>query len=161
MIEIQCVSRENQMADKAIEYIWGIWGNKSNHDFYADCIKNSTDPDRLPKFYLAFMNGRVAGCYALLTNDLISRQDLYPWLACLYVMPELRNRGIGGLLLAHGVDEAKRLGFNDLYLNTDHTGYYEKYGWIYMCEGVHISNVRTKIYTKSTGAGKSPSQSPE
>jgi len=34
---------------------------------------------------------RVAGCCALLTNDLISRQDLWPWLACLYVEPDYRG----------------------------------------------------------------------
>jgi N-acetylglutamate synthase-like GNAT family acetyltransferase len=77
----------------------------------------------------------IVGCYALLTNDLISRQDLFPWLGCLFVEPSERGRELGKLLLEHGIREAKQFGFDRVYLTTDHDGYYEKYGWTRMEDG--------------------------
>ena len=60
-----------------------------------NCILNSFDEQiKLPKFYLAIEENKILGSYALLTNDLISRQDLMPWLGCLFVNEE--NRGKGG-----------------------------------------------------------------
>ncbi len=47
-----------------------------------------------------------------------SGQDLMPWLACLFVTEEYRNNGIAGLLLKHGLIEAKKKGFKSLYLYT-------------------------------------------
>ena len=39
---------------------------------------------------------RLLGTVGLWRCDLISRQDLYPWMAALYVAPEARGRGAGG-----------------------------------------------------------------
>ena len=88
----------------------------------------------------------MAGCCALLTNDLISRQDLWPWLACLYVEPDYRGRALGATLLEHGATEAKRMGYGTLYLTTDHDGYYEKYGWSRMEDGYNLFGERSHIY---------------
>jgi predicted N-acetyltransferase YhbS len=72
---------------------------------------------------------QIAGCYGLITNDFNSRQDLWPWLATLYIEKSERGRALGSKLLEHGLHEAKQLGFGMVYLATDHIGYYEKYGW--------------------------------
>lgn len=87
----------------------------------------NTDRD-LPIFYIALENESIIGTYALLRNDLISRQDIFPWLACLYVSPGHRGRRIGSRLLKHALEEAEKKGHSKLYLCTDLTGYYEKYG---------------------------------
>ena len=75
---------------------------------------------------------QIIGCYGLITNDFNSRQDLWPWLAALYVEESERGQALGANLLSHGLQEAKTLGFNKVYLATDHIGYYEKYGWEYI-----------------------------
>lgn len=59
------------------------WGTKDYRSFYMDCIQHALNPDTLPTFYLGFEEDQPIGRYALLTNDLVSRQDLWPWLACL------------------------------------------------------------------------------
>ncbi|OKP98256.1 GNAT family N-acetyltransferase [Paenibacillus sp. P46E] len=61
--------------------------------------------DGLPRFYIAVQNGSIIGIYALLRNDLISRQDVFPWLACLYVVPEFRGQKMGAKLLQHALHE--------------------------------------------------------
>ena len=48
---------------------------------------------------------------------------------------DLINKAIAGLLLKHGLHEAKKKGFNVLYLSTDLEEFYEKYGWSYITDG--------------------------
>ncbi|MBN2613666.1 MAG: GNAT family N-acetyltransferase [Bacteroidales bacterium] len=150
-IEIVELSKRNDLLDKAIDYFWNCWGNENNYNFYNDCISNSLDEKSiLPKFYLVLYNDEIIGSYALVTNDIISRQDLFPWFACLYVNNEHRNKGIAGQLLKHGLNEAKKKGYKILYLSTDLEGFYERYGWIYIADGFNFAGIKTKIYSKST-----------
>ncbi|NLC44947.1 MAG: GNAT family N-acetyltransferase [Clostridiales bacterium] len=64
-----------------------------------------------------------ADCYRLAGHDLL------PWLCALYVEEPERGKYFGSKLLEHGRQEALKLGFNKVYLCTDHIGYYVKYGW--------------------------------
>ncbi|BBE16680.1 acetyltransferase, family [Aquipluma nitroreducens] len=106
-IEIIELSHRMNLLLDGITYFWNCWGNDSNYKFYKNCIENSlNDKNSLPKFYLALLENEIVGSYALLTNDIISRQDLMPWFACLFVNEEQRNKGIAEQLLQHGLTEA-------------------------------------------------------
>ncbi|HPX67499.1 MAG TPA: GNAT family N-acetyltransferase [Candidatus Syntrophosphaera sp.] len=147
MMEIINVRDHRSGPESAARYIHGIWGRPQNLAFYLDAVLHSSlSGNALPSFYLMLDGERVAGCCALLTNDLISRQDLWPWLACLYVEPDYRGRALGATLLEHGAREAKRMGYGALYLTTDHDGYYEKYGWSRMEDGYNLFGERSRIY---------------
>lgn len=135
---------------EASRYIHSIWGRPDNFEFYRDCIEHSSlDTNSIPRFYLMLDQDRIIGCYALITNDLISRQDLWPWLACLWVEPDYRGRELGKHLLAHGISEAKRIGYKRVYLTTDHDGYYERYGWQRIEDGYDLRGDKGRIYTYS------------
>ena len=56
-------------------------------------------------------------------------------LCALYVEESERGNALGSRLLIHGRSEAKKLGFDKLYLCTNHDGYYEKYGWAHLGQG--------------------------
>jgi len=115
---------------EAVNYFYSKWGRTENYPFYLDAISHSSEPGKpLPRFYLLLKDEKVVGCYALLTNDLVSRQDLFPWLGCLFIEESDRGQQLGNMLMQHGIAEAGKLGFKTLYLTTDHDGYYEKYGW--------------------------------
>lgn len=140
-----------EQLENAIEFIWKCWGNEENFKFYQNCIQNSIDKkNTLPKFYIVLEDEKIIASYALLTNDIISRQDLYPWLACLFVNPEYRNQGIAERLLQDGLQEAAAKGFDYLYLSTDLEGFYEKKGWELFAHGYNIFDTKIKIYRKST-----------
>jgi GNAT superfamily N-acetyltransferase len=125
--------RENpEYLSAGADYFAAKWG--AGHDVYNDCITRSIDtPSPLPRWYLLVKDdGVICGCFGLITNDFNSRQDLWPWLAALYVEESERGQALGGKMLAYGVAEAKKLGFDTVYLATDHIGYYEKYGWTHI-----------------------------
>ncbi len=150
-MEIIVLKRENKLLEKGIEYFWKQWGNASNFNFYKDCIENSFSDDiSLPKFYLLLDKETIVGSYALLTNDIISRQDLMPWFACLYIGEKYRNKGFAEKLLEHGLSQSQKKGFHTLYLSTDLDGFYEKKGWHYHSKGYGVHGDEIKIYSKET-----------
>ena len=69
----------------------------------------------------------------MIENDFHDRKDLSPNVCALYTEKEYRCRGIAGQLLNMVVNEMKRRGISPLYLITDHTDFYERYGWEFLC----------------------------
>ncbi|MCL2884268.1 MAG: GNAT family N-acetyltransferase [Oscillospiraceae bacterium] len=136
--------------DRAVDYFASKWG--IDRKVYEDCIGNSiTTESPLPRWYLLLKEDGIIGSYGLIVNDFMSRQDLWPWFAALYVEESERGWALGSRLLAHGQKEAKKLGFPKLYLCTDHVGYYEKYGWRYIGDGFGISGNAHRIYEADSG----------
>lgn len=129
--------RENsEYLTKAIDYFTEKWG--IDRRIYEDCISNSiTTQSPLPRWFLMLNNDEIIGSYGLITNDFISRQDLYPWFCALYIEEKYRGKELGGRLLEHGRIEAAKLGYKKVYLATDHNGYYERYGWVHIGNGIH------------------------
>jgi len=147
MDNIKIISiRENpDFLEKAVDYFSSKWGVPRNN--YQDCISNSiSTKNPLPRWYLMLRDDEIIGSYGLITNDFISRQDLWPWLAALYVEKNERGKGLGAFLLEHGRKEAKELGFFTVYLCTDHIGYYEKYDWRFIGFGYDAGGEKTRIY---------------
>ena len=58
----------------------------------------------------------------------------YGWYLCaVYTEEEYRGRGIAGRLLTMAVEDLKSKGITPVYLLTEHTGFYERYGWQFLC----------------------------
>ena len=56
--------------------------------------------------------------------------ELTPWLASLYVIPAKRRQGFGAALVRRLTDEARQLGFANLYLYTpSEEKFYGGLGW--------------------------------
>ncbi|MDM5336330.1 GNAT family N-acetyltransferase [Fictibacillus enclensis] len=151
-MKIVNVQKRMDLFDRAVNTYWEQWGNQDNFVFYQDCIKHSckTEED-LPRFYIGLVDDQIVGTVALLRNDLNSRQDLTPWLACLYVSPGYRGKGLGAQLLDHAVKETRRKEYPHLYLATDLQNYYERYGWSQHVEVYGPDGGSLKIYRMPTG----------
>ena len=54
-------------------------------------------------------------------------------MCAVYVEEDARCRGIAGALLGLACRDMAQLGYPTLYLLTDHTAFYERYGWEYLC----------------------------
>ena len=86
-----------------------------------------------PEWYVAEEEGKIIGGLGVIENDFHDRKDLFPNVCAVYVEEGYRNRGIAGELLDFVSTDMKSRGVDTLYLVTDHTGFYERYGWEYYC----------------------------
>lgn len=56
-----------------------------------------------------------------------------PNVCAVYTEEEHRKNGLAGNLLNKVVDDMRNKGVMPLYLVTDHIGFYEHYGWEFLC----------------------------
>lgn len=139
--------RENpEYKDKAIQYFQNSWSEVAPI-IYEDCISHSINAkDSLPQWYLLENNDEIIGCAGLITNDFISRMDLYPWVCAIFIEEKHRGNNYSKLLIEKAKQDSKKAGFKNLYLCTDHIGFYEKIGFNYIGQGYHPWEEESRIY---------------
>ena len=83
----------------------------------------------LDRWYMALIDGKIIGGCGIIENDFHLRPDLTPNLCALFVEEEFRGKKIAGALLDFACADMAARGVDTLYLVTDHTSFYERYGW--------------------------------
>ncbi len=132
--------------DQAIQYFQSVWKSVAP-EIYKDCINNCIGAKKpLPQWYLLMDHKVIIGCAGLITNDFISRMDLYPWLCAVYIDEKFRGNNFAALLLDKAKTDTINAGFEHLYLSTEHVGYYEKFGFEFLGLGYHPWNETSRIY---------------
>ena len=139
--------RENpEYQATAIHYLQQSWPSVWPI-IYEDCVTHSINArNDLPQWYLLEDDNNIIGCAGLITNDFISRGDLYPWICALFIDEKYRGKAYGKLLLEKAMEDTKKFGYDYLYLSTEHIGYYEKYGFEYIGQGYHPWEEASRIY---------------
>ena len=87
----------------------------------------------VPQWYVALEGDRIIGGLGVIENDFHDRKDLAPNVCAVYTEADRRCRGVAGTLLEHVCADMKEQGIDTLYLVTDHTSFYERYGWSLLC----------------------------
>jgi len=146
MIEIVHISEAVAHIDTLSRWMCDEWGTENNIDFFKSIVNHSLSKENLPQTFVAMDGDVPVGTIGLWRCDMVSRQDLFPWLSALYVIPEYRKKGIGEKLQVNLIEHAKSLEFENLYLYTDIEGYYEKTGWEYIDKGITYSGEYDQIY---------------
>lgn len=138
-----------QYADQVIDWLWQAFGPEQPRAFFADIIHHSQTPGALPLTFIALDKGKLLGTVGLWRCDLISRQDLTPWLAALYIDEAARGKGLGGIMQEHVMGAAQQAGFDALYLYSACRDYYERFGWEYIGDGLEYPDKTVHLYHKA------------
>lgn len=110
-MKIISVRQNPEYKEKAIEYFQKSWSEISPI-IYQDCILNSIDAEQsLPQWYLLEKDEEIIGCGGLITNDFISRMDLYPWVCALFINEDHRGNHYSELLINKAKEDTKNSGF--------------------------------------------------
>lgn len=100
------------------------------------------------KLYLLVEKDELISFVTLSAEDCISAPKLTPWLGFFYTVPEYRGNRYGKILIDHACKTAKDMGYKEIYLATDHTGLYEKYGFLYLENRIDKFGEDSRIYKK-------------
>lgn len=138
-----------QYADRVIDWLWQAFGPEQPRAFFADIIHHSQTPGALPLTFIALDKGKLLGTVGLWRCDLISRQDLTPWLAALYIDEAARGKGLGEIMQEHVMGAAQQAGFDALYLYSACRDYYERFGWEYIGDGLEYPDKTVHLYHKA------------
>lgn len=84
-------------------------------------------------WYLCLDGKRIIAGMGVIENDFHVRKDLTPNICAVYTDKQYRNQGIAGKLLNMVVLDMKENGISPIYLLTDHTDFYERYGFEFLC----------------------------
>ena len=94
--------------------------------------------------------GRLLAGAGVIANDFHDRKDLTPNLCALFVGPPWRGRGTAGRLLDFIRRDLGAMGIPRLYLVTDHTAFYERYGWTFLTMVTGDDHLPERMYTAPT-----------
>ena len=126
---------------------WGV-PLEAYRQSIRDCLRQ--EESTVPQWYVVVRGSRiVAGC-GVIENDFHERTDLAPNVCAVYVDEPYRKQGIAGFMLQYVCEDMAQMGFPTLYLLTDHTGFYERYGWRFCCMARGSDGELSRMYVKTT-----------
>ncbi len=130
-----------QLKEQAAAWFHTKW--KIPQEAYLECINAYLNSETEYGWYLCLDGEKIIGGLGVIQNDFHNRKDLAPNVCALYTEQEYRCQGIAGRLLDIVVEDMTSKGITPIYLITDHTNFYERYGWKFLCmvQGDHESDM--------------------
>ena len=120
-----------EIKDTAAQWFHSKWGVPP--EAYLECMDAYLGGENDYGWYLAMDGERIIGGLGVIENDFHDRKDLAPNVCAVFVEEDCRGKGVAGKLLNLVCEDMKQHGVDTLYLVTDHTGFYERYGWEFLC----------------------------
>lgn len=120
-----------ELKDMAAEWFHSKWGVPK--DSYLECMNVYLNEKTEYGWYLCLDGEMIVAGMGVIENDFHDRKELAPNVCAVYTEEEYRCKGIAGNLLNMVVEDMKAKGITPIYLVTDHTNFYERYGWKFLC----------------------------
>lgn len=119
------------MKEQSAEWFHSKWGVPE--EAYLECMEAYLSRRNNYGWYLCLDGDTIAAGLGIIENDFHDRKDLSPNICAVYTEEKYRGKGIAGRLLNMAVEDCRQKGISPIYLVTDHTGFYERYGWEFLC----------------------------
>ena len=132
-----------QLMQKSAEWFSAKWGIPTSA--YIECMQAYLCGQTELGWYLCLCDDQIVGGLGVIQNDFHNRKDLAPNICAVYTEREQRGRSIAGNLLNMAVEDLRQKGITPVYLVTDHTSFYERYGWEFLCM-VDSSDGTSRLY---------------
>lgn len=120
-----------ELMNTAAEWFHSKWGVPT--EAYLECMEAYLNFKTEYGWYLCLDDDKIIGGLGVIENDFHDRKDLTPNVCAVFTEEKYRGQGIAGGLLNMAVEDLRSKGITPVYLVTDHTGFYERYGWEFLC----------------------------
>lgn len=129
--EIITLRQKPELIEEAAEWFHNKWCVPK--EAYLECMNAYLNGETEYGWYLCLDGNKIIAGMGVIDNDFHNRKDLTPNVCAVYTEEEYRCKGIAGRLLNFVVEDCKDKGISPIYLLTDHIGFYERYGWEFLC----------------------------
>ena len=130
-LSIITLREKPELIERAAAWFHSKWGVPEQA--YFVCMQAYLSGESEYGWYLCMNGDKIVAGMGVIENDFHDRKDLAPNVCAVYTEEAYRCRGIAGKLLGYVVEDCRKKGISPLYLVTDHIGFYEKYGWEFLC----------------------------
>lgn len=137
-MKIYNLNEKKEYAKEYFECCLREWGTFSSEEEFTKKIDRKVESfskgenKKIISVLLLLEDKNLIGFISLFKEDGEERKDLTPWYATMYVKEEYRGNGYSKILNSAILEEAKRLGYSKVYLKTELSNYYEKFGAKYL-----------------------------
>ena len=137
-MQLESIADHLDLVDLIARWHFAEWGHldpSSTLEAWTEGLRQRTRRDEIPTTYVALEADELLGSVTLVEHDMLTRPELSPWVAGVYVVPAHRHRGIGSALVRYAVHQAAQMGVKRLYLYTHPAReFYTKLGWHLLAE---------------------------
>jgi GNAT superfamily N-acetyltransferase len=133
-IEVKQLSECSEQLTTVGTWIYEQWWSRQHRspEVVFDLLRTHRVKDKVPFTVVAFVNNEPVGSCCVIESDCVHRPQYTPWVAAVFVKPEMRNCGVASAVLQEAAAIAARSGIQSLYIDclaaTAHV--YEKNGWV-------------------------------
>ena len=143
IIELMSIKNKNMYIEQLsqCEWIAGRFLAKivMNGEFIKLCKENA-------KVFLLVENDEIISFCTYAMQDEIYAPDMFPWIGFVYTYEQYRGNHYFGKLLDYIITLAKKENHKNIYVSTNATGLYEKYGFKYYTNMLDITGNDSRIY---------------
>ena len=117
--QVQQLSECLQHLEAVGNWIFHQWWSRrcDSAEVVLAWLRTHTPKDKVPYTVVALVEGIPVGSCSVIQNDCVHRPQYSPWVAAVFVKPEMRHRGIASAMLQEAAAIAGRADVKGLYID--------------------------------------------
>ncbi len=144
-MKIEKIDRKSVYFDELIHYARTCSWEAGVH--LADLLEDDVFTDWESAF-AAIVDRRIVGFCTFMKTDYYPDNKYFPWISTIFVDEKFRGKRISQHMIEAVIEYAKSCRFSSVYIPTDMTGFYEKYGFEKIDELVNYGGDVDHIFVK-------------
>jgi len=146
-MDIKPINTNDDLWEHVADYAQNCTWNAGK--FLAKQMRQQNFADR-ERVFVAQHGNRIAGYCTLTETDCIPDVEYTPYIGFIFVGEEYRGKRVSEKLIASASQYAAGLGFESVYVVSDHVNLYEKYGFTKVDEKLAPWGKVQSIFVKTT-----------
>src|SRR5260370_16869469 len=118
-MQIESIADHLDLVDLIARWHFAEWGHldpSSTLEAWTEGLRQRTRRDQIPTTYVALEADELLGSVTLVEHDMLTRPELSPWVAGVYVAPAHRHRVIRSPLVPYPSPQTAHMDVNPLSL---------------------------------------------